>query len=167
MRWVDLPDGRVITGLRLRPGALRAVFGFSASQLLDQQVLLRDVGATPNPFLDALNFADTQQRRHELLEDWVRRARQNLTPNDRMLLAACRMLAVDAQLSIGALAGRLGWNARMIHRQFTATCGYGPKHLQRVMRVQTALRLAHDISRRPRPRHRNLSGLRRSGAHDA
>ena len=32
----------------------------------------------------------------------------------------------------------------MIHRQFVAACGYGPKYLQRVMRVQAALRVAHD-----------------------
>jgi transcriptional regulator GlxA family with amidase domain len=60
------------------------------------------------------------------------------------------MLAADTQLAIGTLARQLGWNARMIHRQFTAACGYGPKHLQRVMRVQTALRVGHDASRRLR-----------------
>ena len=30
----------------------------------------------------------------------------------------------------------------MTHRQFLATCGYGPKHLQRIMRVQRALAIA-------------------------
>jgi AraC-like DNA-binding protein len=150
MRWTDLSDGLVITGLRLRPGAMRAVFGCSASQLLDRQMLLRDVGRVSMRFLDALNFAETLQGRHALLEDWVRDASWQRSATDRVLLAACRALAADPQLAIGTLARQLGWNARMIHRQFKAACGYGPKHLQRVMRVQAALRLAHGASRRLR-----------------
>jgi len=147
MRWTDLSDGLVITGLRLRPGAIRAVFGCSASELLDRQVLLRDVAPVSQRLLGALNFADSLERRHALLEGWVRHAqRQDVSANDRALLAACRQLAADPQLTIDELARKLGWNARMIHRQFVASCGYGPKYLQRVMRVQAALRVAHDSS---------------------
>jgi len=52
------------------------------------------------------------------------------------------------------LADTLGWNARMLHRKFTAACGYGPKHLQRIVRVQGVLRAAH--SNGPR---RSLSAI--------
>jgi AraC-like DNA-binding protein len=144
MRWVALHDGMVITGLRLRPGALRAVFGCSATTLIDNQALLRDLGDVPARFLDDLNFADSLCVRHGLLEDWVRRSMVDMSANDRLILSACRLLSADAQLEIGALAKRLGWHARMIHRQFVDACGYGPKHLQRIMRVQSALRAAHD-----------------------
>jgi AraC-like DNA-binding protein len=150
IRWTDLRDGLVITGLRLRPGAVRAVFGCSTSLLLDRQVLLRDLGAVSDRLLDAFNFADSLERRHAVLEGWLRHARQDVSANDRALLAACRLLAANTQLTIDALARKLGWNARMIHRQFVAGCGYGPKYLQRVMRVQAALRVAHDRSLRPR-----------------
>lgn len=149
MRWAELPDGQVITGLRLRPGALRAVFGCSATELLDRQVSMRDIVRVPDRFLDALNFAETLQRRHALLEDWVRRSVRDLRPNDATVLAASRMLASEPGLSIGTLARRLGWNARAIHRQFDSACGYGPKHLQRIMRIQTALRVALAAPRRP------------------
>jgi transcriptional regulator GlxA family with amidase domain len=128
---------------------LRAVFGCPAARLLDEQVSMSDVVPVRERFLDALNFSDTLQRRHALLEDWVRRSTHDLHANDARVLAACRMLAADPQLSIGTLAHRLGWNARAIHRQFDAACGYGPKHLQRVMRVQTALRVALGSRRRP------------------
>ena len=150
MRWVDLRDGLVITGLRLRPGAVRAVFGCSASLLLDRQAPLRDLAAVSGRFLDALNFADNLQRRHALLEGWLRHARQDMSANDHAVLAGCRLLTVDTQLPISVLAQQLGWNARMIHRQFVAACGYGPKYLLRVMRVQAALRVAHDSSLRLR-----------------
>jgi AraC-like DNA-binding protein len=143
IRWTELRPGLVITGLRLRPGAVRAVFGCPASQVLDRQVLLSDLVRVPGRFLDALNFADSLERRHLLLESWVRQTRQDVSANDRALLAACRVLAADARVTIDVLAGKLGWNARMIHRRFVAASGYGPKYLQRVMRVQAALRAAH------------------------
>ena len=149
MRWAELPDGQVITGLRLRPGALRAVFGCPAAHLLDEQVSMSDVVPVPDRLLDALNFSDTLQRRHALLEDWVRRSTRDLRANDAKVLAASRMLASEPQLSIGTLARRLDWNARAVHRQFDSACGYGPKHLQRVMRVQTSLRVALDARQRP------------------
>ena len=150
MRWADLPEGMVITGLRLRPGALRAVFGCSASELVDRTVRLHDIAPVSTHFLDSLNFSDSLQRRHALLEEWVRRARASFTVSDAMVLAACRMIAADPQLPVGTLARRLGWNARTIQRQFGAACGYGPKHMQRVMRIQTALRVAHDSAGRMR-----------------
>lgn len=146
MRWVALRDGSVITGLRLRPGALRAIFGCSAKSLIDDQALLSDIGPVSTQFLDQLNYAYDLRHRHRLLEDWVRRSIAQLSANDHRVLSACRRLSSDANLEIGALAKQLGWHARMMHRQFVDACGYGPKHLQRVMRVQAALRAAHEVS---------------------
>jgi AraC-like DNA-binding protein len=142
-RWAELPKGAVITGIRFRPGAVRSVFGCAANQLLDESARLSDLRATPLAFTDMLARADTLRARHEALEHWVRNALNAITPNDRAVLAACRALCHDAHLPIASVAERSGWNARMLHRQFIAACGYGPKHLQRVMRVQTALRAAH------------------------
>jgi AraC-like DNA-binding protein len=140
-RWAALRDGSVITGLRLRPGALRAVFGCAATTLVDQHARLSDLGATPSTFLDGLNFANDLRSRHRLLESWVRNSMHELASNDRLMLSACGMLAADTQLEIGALAKRLSWHPRMLHRQFIATCGYGPKYFQRIMRIQAALRI--------------------------
>ena len=146
MRWAELREGLVITGLRLRPGAWRVVFGCSAHVLLDGQAWLRDLRGVSTRFLDALNFADTLRGRQALLEDWVRQSMLNVSADDRLLLSACRQLSLDAQLPVGVLAKRLGWHARMMHRQFLVACGYGPKHLQRVMRVQVALQAARSGS---------------------
>jgi len=61
---------------------------------------------------------------------------------DRAVIAACRLLGANPKIEIGDVARRLGWNVRMIHRQFIAACGYSPKHFQRIMRIQGALRAA-------------------------
>jgi AraC-like DNA-binding protein len=49
----------------------------------------------------------------------------------------------------------LGWSPRRLHRELTTTCGYGPKTLQRILRLQRVVRSA----RRGVPRARSLSRL--------
>ncbi len=39
-------------------------------------------------------------------------------------------------------ADQLGWSARRLHRRFVDACGYGPKMLQRILRLQRVIRLA-------------------------
>jgi transcriptional regulator GlxA family with amidase domain len=58
------------------------------------------------------------------------------------VIAACRLLGAGSNAGIDEVARRLDWNARTMHRKFVAACGYGPKHFQRVMRIQRMLRLA-------------------------
>jgi transcriptional regulator GlxA family with amidase domain len=48
----------------------------------------------------------------------------------------------DRHQTIDRLADQLGWSARRLHRRFFAACGYGPKMLQRILRLQRAIRLA-------------------------
>jgi AraC-like DNA-binding protein len=143
-RWSVLPDGLVITGLRLRPGAVRAVFGCSAASLLDGQALLDDLAAGPAGFRDQLDCASTLRDRHLALEHWVRCAMRDISAKDRSVLWACRLLSANPHAQVSTISRNLEWHARTIHRQFIDACGYGPKYLQRIMRVQAALRIAHD-----------------------
>jgi len=51
--------------------------------------------------------------------------------------------------SVTALGDAFGWGARRVHREISATCGYGPKTLQRIVRMQRVLRRAHAAARQP------------------
>ena len=54
--------------------------------------------------------------------------------------------AVRVLLAVSAVddaAAELGWGARRLHRQITTACGYSPKLLHRVLRLQRAIRIAH------------------------
>jgi AraC-like DNA-binding protein len=128
-RWVRLGDGVVITGIRLRPGAARAIFGCSADVLLGESA-------------DLTQIASVERRADPMatLEHWVRERKERSRHPDRPVLAACRALARTPRVTMDELADRMGWNARMLHREFVATCGYGPKFLQRILRVQAVLR---------------------------
>jgi len=49
-----------------------------------------------------------------------------------------------------AVADTLGWNARMLHRKVVAACGYSPKYLQRILRIQGVIRAAQSCPGTPR-----------------
>ena len=139
-RWIKLHAGTVITGQRLRPGALRAVLGVRASELVDTSAALADLASSARALHSRLDAAGTLNARLLLLESWVR---DRLAPSarDRAVVAAARVLARSGA-DMDRLATNLGWNVRMLHREFVATCGYGPKYLQRVVRVQRTVGFA-------------------------
>lgn len=143
-RWITESDGTVIVGIRLRPGALRSAFGCPAGQILNSGALLSDLAPGANALHERMRSTANLLERHALLEDWVRAAiRARTNAGDHAVIAACRWLTADPGLEIGTLATKLDWNARTLHRQFQSACGYGPKHFQRIMRVQNAIRAAH------------------------
>ena len=144
-RRVKLRDGLAITGIRLRPGACRAILGCPAEHLVNGSMLLSDIATGATELHRRLLLSDNLFARLALLENWVQVALERATANDRAVIAACRMLGANAKIEIGDVARRVDWNARMMHRQFIAACGYSPKHLQRIMRMQGALRVAHSM----------------------
>lgn len=146
-RWPALADNTVITGLRLRPGALRAVIGGPAVELVDTSVPLNDISGTARRLHGDLHSAGTLHGRLALLEQWVR-ARLCNAARDLAVIRACRMVAAQPYADVAEVAVALGWSVRKAHREFVAACGYGPKTMQRILRVQQVIRLAHR-ARRP------------------
>jgi AraC-like DNA-binding protein len=146
-RRVTLPDGQVITGIRMRPGACRAILGCPAGEIVNGGALLSDIAPGGHDLHRRLIGTGDLFDRLALLEDWVRGRLHQATDNDRAVIAACRMLGAGSMLDVGAVARKLDWNVRMIHRQFVAACGYSPKHFQRIMRIQQVLRLARGTAR--------------------
>jgi AraC-like DNA-binding protein len=145
-RWTSLPEGTVIVGIRVRPGTVRSVFGCAAGLILNGGAWLSDLapgaGALHQRLLMTAHLGDRQA----LLEDWVRAAIARNGTADRAVVAASRLLAADPALEIAEISRRFNWNVRTMHRQFRAACGYGPKHFQRIMRIQKAIRAVHSTA---------------------
>jgi AraC-like DNA-binding protein len=144
-RRVQLRDGMVLTGIRLRPGAWHAVFGCPAFQFVNGGLLLSDIAPGARQLHQAVLQSRNLAERLAALEAWVRNALVRATSDDRTIIAACRMLSGDPVVAISAIADRLDWNVRTMHRRFLAACGYGPKHFQKIMRIQAVLRAAQAI----------------------
>jgi AraC-like DNA-binding protein len=140
---VQLHPHATIVGIRFRPGAARAVFGCDADELRDADVELRAVCGRATSALEAelASTADVGAKR-AALERWVRGRLAERLDRDALALRAAHALVADATLSVAALGDALGWSPRRLHREITATCGYGPKLLQRIVRLQRTLRLA-------------------------
>ena len=118
-------SGTVITGARFRPGGIRAVFGCSATTILNRAVLLWILQRSDPPARAASPRRSVRQRQL-LLADWIRAALCRTRLLDRRVRAACRWLTIDPRVDISAVAQRFDWNVRTIRRDFHAACGYGP-----------------------------------------
>jgi AraC-like DNA-binding protein len=142
-RWTPLREGVVIAGIRLRPGTVRSIFGCPADRILNGSALLSDLAAGAGPLHQRLLMTATLGDRYGVLEDWVRTALAKKGAVDHAVVAACRLFVADPQLEIDDISRRFNWNVRTMHRQFRAACGYGPKHFQRIMRIQRAIHVVH------------------------
>jgi len=141
-RWTTLHEGTVITGIRLRPGAVRAIFGCDARDIVNGGATLSDLAPGAARLHQQLLTAATLRQRYARLEVWVREALARTGSADRTVIDACRLIAADPGIELGSIAAHFAWTARTMHRQFRAACGYGPKHLQRIMRIQAAIHAA-------------------------
>jgi len=146
-RWSHVADGAVITAIRLRPGACRAVFGISADALVNTGAPLRDIAPGADTLQALLNTANNARERIAAVEAWVRAALERSTIDDRAVIAACRDLSANTAARVDEAAARVGLHARALHRRFTAACGYSPKHFQRIMRIQRALLAAQTLTK--------------------
>lgn len=132
---VALSAGSVVHGLRLRPGAAGDLLRTEMSELRNVHVGLAAVTR-------GLDVDERDPRAS--LERWAA-ARLARARGDGAAVHAVRVLVTSA--SVDQAARALGWGARRLHRHVTASCGYGPKTLQRILRLQRALRLAFDAAR--------------------
>jgi AraC-like DNA-binding protein len=149
---VHLRAHTTVVGIRFRPGAARTVFGCDANELRDADPELRAVcGTAVAPLEITLADASSPHEQRAALEQWVRERLARRIDRDAPMLRAAHALVADRTLSVAALGDRLGWSPRRLHREITATCGYGPKTLQRIVRMQRTLRMA---------RHRALAHRR-------
>jgi AraC-like DNA-binding protein len=136
---VDAVPNRTIVGLRFRAGQAPAVLGIPASELLDQRVEASEVlGHARLPaLLDALRAAQTARTAAAHLEHAVSGWLREQLPADALVARAIRELqAPGADCSVAALARELGVSERQLRRRFVHSVGYGPKLLERILRLR-------------------------------
>ena len=152
---VLVPAGTMVVGIRFRPGATRAAFGCDANELRDADPDLAAVcSSAARTLADSLSAAydaaDPASALRAALEAWARARLIPRIDRDASALRAARRLVVDRAATVRAVARDFGWSERRLHREITATCGYGPKTLQRIVRLQRALRASRaGVATRP------------------
>ena len=126
---VSLDPGSRVAGLRFHPGAAPALLGVRAEELLDARVGPADVLGDDGKRLeeDAATLPAEALRRFA-----ARRAHRSRWPDPLVREAVRRIRA-------GAPLGDLGVSERHLRRRMNAEVGYGPKRLERVLRLRRAL----------------------------
>lgn len=133
--WISqTAPGALIVGARFRAGAGQAL-GVPLDELRDTRIPLGALG------LDL---------RAELEQPAAPRAVAELalrlvaaTPPDPAVRAAARLLG-DPGRRVEEVADAVGFSERQLRRRFLATVGYGPKTLQRILRMRRFLAAAND-----------------------
>jgi len=129
-----LPPGAVLVGARFRPGAGGPALGLPLNTLLDQRVEVAALHPGLAPRLDGgLSPA-------RALDGILAVAAELVTarPPDRLVGHAAHLLA-SPTARVEALARELALSERQLRRRFEAAIGYGPKTLQRVLRIRRFL----------------------------
>jgi AraC-like DNA-binding protein len=126
--------GETIVGARFLPGAGGAALRWPLAELRDRRVALADLGLERGHRLDgALDPA----RAPELVAAAAFRLAGAGEPDLAVQAAVVRL--GDPGLRIERLVAELGLSERQLRRRFLAAVGYGPKTLQRVLRLRRFL----------------------------
>lgn len=126
-----LQPASTLWGVRLAPGAAHDVFGISMEQLTDQRIELESLWGR--------HASDLQ---HALIEDPAPMRRLLHAIASRRGATERRMAWLFARLAAGntarlpALARELGLSERALRRHCLQHFGYGPKTLERILRLQ-------------------------------
>jgi AraC-like DNA-binding protein len=141
---LEMVPNRSFVGLRFRAGQAPAILGVPASELIDQRISAEDVlAARASELSDRLTVAASPRAAAVRLEQgitgWVHAA----TRTDALVARAIvELQAPRADWSVATLAARLGVSERQLRRRFLHAVGYGPKLLERVLRLRRFIHAA-------------------------
>jgi AraC-like DNA-binding protein len=140
---LEIPPGRAVFGLRLRPGAGSSLLGLPAHALRDQHVPLIEISRDVARRLSTkTTCAMSIRERHARVAETFARLEERGTPPDRIVLEAMRLITrtpSEAGLKTTRLALAVG--ERQLRRRFLNAVGYGPKRFMRIVRLQRLLDL--------------------------
>jgi len=137
---VDIPAGAAALGVRFGPGAAGAALGIAAHELRDRTVALEDAwGAQATELAERLAAAPAAGRL-ALLGAAVARRLDGARAPDSLVTRASALLARG--VPVAAASRQVALTDRHLRRRFHDAVGYGPKTLQRVLRLRCFLALA-------------------------
>jgi AraC-like DNA-binding protein len=131
--------GDAYVGMRFAPGTAPAVLGVCAWELRDQRVPLDRLWPRRRAQEAAERIHGSADRAAELAAVGAAAARAAVRDVPRDRLPAGVLSGVRRGLSVRDIAGELAVSERQLHRRCLEVFGYGPKTLDRVLRLGRAL----------------------------
>jgi AraC-like DNA-binding protein len=140
---VAVAAGMEIIGVRFRPGVAHHLLGVYARDLRNQNVPLRDVWAPEQAarWEAAMERPALSAKLEKVAEVIAARLVTSADP-DPFIRRIVGWIVSHPLATVEEIAQRSGLSERQLRRRFDQTVGYGPKTLQRVLRMQRLLWLA-------------------------
>jgi AraC-like DNA-binding protein len=139
----EIPAGVTAIGVRFGPGAVGAALGRPASELQDSTVEVADLWGAWGRELTERMALESPARRPALLVTTIARRLLESAPPDPIVARAAGLLAAGLPVAETGRAVALG--ERHLRRRFHEAVGYGPKTLQRIMRMRRFLDLVETM----------------------
>jgi AraC-like DNA-binding protein len=135
-----LPPGATIVGARFRPGSAARLLRLPADALRDRDVALRELwGPAADAAWEQVAACDGAAARLAAMNRALLAQHSAACPADPLVDAGIAWLARHPAGRLATLARKLDVGERQLRRRFTAAVGYGPKTLQRILRLQALL----------------------------
>lgn len=131
--------GELILGVRFLPGAGGPALRIPLSELRDRRVAVSELGLDLREDLHGEADPNALLR---VLHSMVARLVESGPPDGAVRAAVTRL--TDPTQRVEALAADLGLSERQLRRRFIASVGYGPKTLQRILRLRRFLASERD-----------------------
>ncbi|WP_406699385.1 helix-turn-helix domain-containing protein [Singulisphaera sp. Ch08] len=145
-----VPPCSTLIGVRFRPGLAPVLLGAPARLMRDRQVPLADLwGPSAIRLSDQIAERQTTRTRIRQFESTLLDRLDRAGPADNVIIRAVAWIAQKPCGRISELSRAIGISSRQLHRRFHDAVGYSPKTLQRILRFQRLLDLAHN---EPSPR---------------
>lgn len=148
----QIPPGATVVGVRFRPATARAWLGVPLSEVVGGRLPLeRFWGREGRRIADWLGEADEPPRVARRLEHALARAIPSRPPDETgaRIFEIVRERRNPETGVLDELERRLGLSERTLRRRCSDAVGYGPKTLDRVLRLQRFLALANAAPRLP------------------
>ena len=134
-----LAPGTTLVGIRFRPGAAPRLIGVPASALVDESVTLDAAAALGERIAEAPSAWEAAA----LLEAEVAGQLVDAARPDALVAEAVRRLAPWGADEVLTLTSSLSISERQLRRRCRDAIGLAPKAMQRILRFQGFLALAH------------------------
>lgn len=136
-------SGEGVLGVRFRPGVAPAMLGVGARELCDRRISCADLwpGTLARAWADVA-ARETQAGRIAALNAVISSRLGAVQPPDETVVQAARGMGHDPAMTLAELMRQSGLSERQMRRRFDDAIGFGPKTLQRILRLQRLLWIA-------------------------
>lgn len=141
-----LSPGRTVVGIRFRPGAAARWLGLPLTEIVGSEVLMAELwGREADRFAERMGEATTACEQALTLQKMLAETAATFDHPPREAAAIFEFLSTNAESDgskIASLCDRLDTSERTLRRWSYEFFGYGPKTLERVLRLQKFQALA-------------------------